>query len=209
LWRAEETGLIEPIGKWVLDQAAGEAVEWTSRRGNGPPNVSVNVSARQLRRPAFPREVADVLERTGLEPDRLVIEISESMVMDDSLMSAGILHDLKSLGVRLSLDDFGTGSTSLSQFGRFPLDDVKIDRLFVRNLGKNANSDIIVQAMLSLSHALGLTVVAEGVETEAQLRTLQSLECDLVQGFLISHPLPIEAAREFMGLRRRAHLGIA
>jgi diguanylate cyclase (GGDEF)-like protein/PAS domain S-box-containing protein len=209
LWRAEETGLIESIGEWVLDKACREALEWGETPHGRSTTVSVNVSARQLRRPGFSSEVGEVLERTGLEPDRLALEISEGTVMDDALTAAAILHDLKGLGVSLSLDDFGTGSTSLSQFGRFPLDVLKIDRLFIRGLGRGSEDTIIVQAMLSLAHALGLTVVAEGVETEGQMKILENLECDLVQGFLISQPLPIQSVPEFMNVRRRAHLGIA
>jgi diguanylate cyclase (GGDEF)-like protein/PAS domain S-box-containing protein len=209
LWRAEETGLIESIGEWVLEKACREALTWGKTPDGRSTTVSVNVSARQLKRPGFSSEVGDVLERTGLEPDRLILEISEGTVMDDAFTAAAILHDLKGLGVSLSLDDFGTGSTSLSQFGRFPLDVLKIDRLFIRGLGRGSEDTIIVQAMLSLAHALGLTVVAEGVETEGQMKILEGLECDLVQGFLISQPLPNMSVTEFMGVRHRAHLGIA
>ena len=209
LWRAEETGLIESIGEWVLEKSCRDALEW-GKNPTGPTiGVSVNVSARQLRRPGFSSEVEDVLERTGLEPDRLMLEISESTVMDDALHAAGVLHELKRLGVSLSLDDFGTGSTSLSQFGRFPLDVLKIDRLFVQGLGRDPEGAIIVQAMVSLAHALGLSVVAEGVETEGQMKSLQNLECDLVQGFLISQPLRISSVPDFMNARQQAQLGIA
>ncbi len=209
LWRAEETGLIESIGEWVLESSCRDALEWGKNPSGREIGISVNVSARQLKRSGFANEVEDALERTGLEPDRLMLEISESTVMDDALNAAGILHDLKRLGLSLSLDDFGTGSTSLSQFGRFPLDVLKIDRLFVRGLGKGSQGAIIVQAMLSLAHALGLTVVAEGVETEGQIKILESLQCDLVQGFLISEPMPIASVSEFMNVRHRTHLGIA
>ncbi len=209
IWRAEETGLIESIGEWVLERACREALEWDRSAPGCTTSVSVNVSARQLKRPGFPTEVRDVLDRTGLEPERLVLEISEGTVMDDALTSAAILHDLKGLGVRLSLDDFGTGSTSLSQFGRLPLDILKIDRLFVRGLGRGSEDTIVVQAMLSLAHAFGLTVVAEGVETEGQMKILENLECDLVQGFLISEPLPVQSVPEFMNAGNRVHLGIA
>ena len=209
LWRAEETGLIESIGEWVLEEACREALEWGKTAVGGATNVSVNVSARQLKRPGFSSEVGDILERTGLESERLVLEISEGTVMDDALTAAAILHDLKGLGVSLSLDDFGTGSTSLSQFGRFPLDILKIDRLFIRGLGRESEDTIIVQAMLSLAHAFGLMVVAEGVETDGQMKILESLECDLVQGFLISQPLPTASLPELMNVRSRARLGIA
>jgi diguanylate cyclase (GGDEF)-like protein/PAS domain S-box-containing protein len=209
LWRAEETGLIESIGQWVLEESCREALGWGKNSAGHSVGVSVNVSARQLKRPGFSREVEDVLDRTGLDRDRLMLEISEGTVMDDAFNAGGILHDLKRLGISLSLDDFGTGSTSLSQFGRFPLDVLKIDRLFIRGLGRGSEDAIIVQAMLSLAHALGLTVIAEGVETESQIKILESLECDLVQGFLISRPLPVASLSEFMSVRPRTHLGIA
>jgi EAL domain-containing protein (putative c-di-GMP-specific phosphodiesterase class I) len=166
--------------------------------------VSVNVAARQLKRSGFSSEVGDVLDHTGLQAERLVLEISESTVMDDALSAAGILHDLKGLGVGLSLDDFGTGSTSLSQLGRIPLDGLKIDRLFVQGLGRESHDAIVVQAMLSLAHALGLSVVAEGVETEAQRKVLQELECDLVQGFLISRPLLPSSVTDYLNERALA-----
>jgi EAL domain-containing protein (putative c-di-GMP-specific phosphodiesterase class I) len=116
--------------------------------------VAVNVSARQLKRPGFSSEVREVLERTGLESDRLVLEISEGTVMEDALTAAGVLRDLKGLGIELSLDDFGTGSTSLSQLRRFPLDTLKIDRLFVQGLGRDPEDAVIVQAMMSLATPL-------------------------------------------------------
>jgi diguanylate cyclase (GGDEF)-like protein/PAS domain S-box-containing protein len=200
MWCAEETGLIEPIGQWVLEESSREASTWGRSRLD-PPSVSVNVAARQLRRSGFARDVADALDRTGLEPGRLVLEISESTVMDDTLSAAGILRDLKGLGVGLSLDDFGTGSTSLSQLGRFPLDVLKIDRLFVHGLGRDPHDAIVVQAMVSLAHALGLSVVAEGVETEEQLKILEDMECDLVQGFLISRPLPSSSMPDYVNGR--------
>jgi diguanylate cyclase (GGDEF)-like protein/PAS domain S-box-containing protein len=205
LWCAEETGLIEPIGQWVLEQSTREASTWGRSRLD-PPSVSVNVAARQLRRSGFAGDVADVLDQTGLQPHNLVLEISESTVMDDTLSAAGILRDLKGLGVGLSLDDFGTGSTSLSQLGRFPLDVLKIDQLFVQGLGKDPHDAIVVQAMVSLAHALGLSVIAEGVETEDQLKILENVECDLVQGFLISRPLPPSSMPGYMNVRTLAEI---
>ncbi len=190
LWRAEESELIEAIGQWVLEESCGDLRTWTTDRGSPSLRVAVNVSARQLKRPDFPTEVADTIERAGLEPARLILEISESVVMDDSLTAAASLHDLRGLGVMLSLDDFGTGSTALSQLRHFPLDIVKIDRLFVQGLGGAPEDTVIVQAMVSLAHALGMSVVAEGVETPSQRKTLQELGCDLMQGFLISRPMP-------------------
>jgi diguanylate cyclase (GGDEF)-like protein/PAS domain S-box-containing protein len=209
LWRAEETELIESIGRWVLEEACRQATRWEQLEIRQPPTVAVNVAARQLKRPGFTSEVADILDRTGLRPERLVLEISESTVMNDVPGSTGVLRDLKGLGVSLSLDDFGAGSTSLSQLGRIPLDVLKIDRLFVQGLGREHDAAIIVQVMLSLAQALGLLVVAEGVETPAQLAVLQDLDCDLIQGFLIARPLPPASATEFIINGDVAHLGIA
>jgi diguanylate cyclase (GGDEF)-like protein/PAS domain S-box-containing protein len=192
MWRAEETDLVDQIGHWVLEEACREARRWVDGT-NGPPEVAVNVAARQLRRSGYAEEVADVLDRTGLPPDRLVQEISEDIVMDDPLTSAGTLHELRALGLKLSLDDFGTGATSLSQLPRLPFDVLKIDRLFIRDLQANAEDAIVVQAMISLAHALNLSVVAEGVESTQQMSVLERLGCDLVQGFLFSRPIPAES----------------
>lgn len=186
LWRAEETGLIEPIGAWVLEQACRDGRRWRQGSDAYPVGVAVNVSARQLQRPSLTTEFGDVLDRTGLDAGCLSLEISESVVMEDPLAMTARLHDLRGLGIKLSLDDFGTGSTSLSQLRRFPLDVLKIDRIFVEGLGRDREDTVIVQAMLGMTKALGLSVVAEGVETEYQLSILRDLGCDLVQGFLYS-----------------------
>ncbi len=190
LWRAEETGLIERIGRWVLEEACGHARGWARRPGDVPLPVAVNVAARQLRQPSLASEVEDVLDRTELTAEGLILEISEQVVMDDVLGTVGMLHELKGLGVSLALDDFGTGSTSLSQLGRVPLDTLKIDRLFVQGLERDSEDAVIVGAMVSLARALGLSVVAEGVETAGQMRALEELGCDLMQGFLFARPVP-------------------
>jgi diguanylate cyclase (GGDEF)-like protein/PAS domain S-box-containing protein len=192
LWRAEETGLIDPIGGWVLEQACGQARRWISRADAGDRSlqISVNLAARQLRHPSLAAEVKDVLDRTSLPPDALILEISEEAVMQDVMGNIAMLHELKGLGVRLALDDFGTGSTALSQLGRFPLDILKIDRIFVDGVDTSSEDAVIVGAMTSLAEALGLLVVAEGVETASQMRALRTHGCDLVQGFLFSRPVP-------------------
>jgi len=190
LWRAEETGLIERIGRWVMEEACGDARRWARRPGEAPLPVAVNVAARQLRQPSLASEVEDVLGRTELTAEALILEISEQVVMDDVLGTVGMLHELKGLGVSLALDDFGTGSTSLSQLGRVPLDTLKIDRLFVQGLERDSEDAVIVGAMVSLARALGLSVVAEGVETAGQMRVLEKLGCDLMQGFLFARPVP-------------------
>jgi EAL domain-containing protein (putative c-di-GMP-specific phosphodiesterase class I) len=160
--------------------------------------VAVNLSARQLQRSSLTTEIGDVLDRTGLDAGCLSLEISESVVMEDPLSMTARLHDLRGLGIKLSLDDFGTGSTSLSQLRRFPLDVLKIDRVFVEGLGKDREDTVIVQAMLGMTKALGLSVVAEGVETEYQLSILRDLRCDLVQGFLYSKAVSADSIFELV-----------
>jgi EAL domain-containing protein (putative c-di-GMP-specific phosphodiesterase class I) len=193
----------------VLEESCRDALAWEPETGSRRSSVAVNLSARQLKRPGFSSEVRDALERTGLEPSRLVLEISEGIVMEDALTAAGVLRDLKDLGIELSLDDFGTGSTSLSQLRRFPLDTLKIDRVFVQGLGENPEDTVIVQAMMSLAHALGLSVVAEGVELQSQRQILEKLQCDLVQGFLISRAVHRSSVADLLERREWTGAGIA
>ena len=188
---AEESGLIIPIGAWVLEQACHQLRDWNLRGREGPQgSVDVNLSARQIDDPRIVQTVEEILSRTGLPPEYLTLEITESALMEDAASALGVLRALKEIGVLLAIDDFGTGYSSLSYLQRFPLDVLKVDRLFVEALGVNAEGEEIVSAVINLAHALGLKVVAEGVETSEQLRILRSLECDLAQGFLFSKPLP-------------------
>ena len=192
---AEETGLIVPIGRWVLQTACAQARAWQRAQVDGPPTVmSVNLSARQFSQAGLVDEVAALLATTGLPPQALELEITESVVMDETEAGIARLHALRDLGVRLVLDDFGTGYSSLSYLRRLPLDAIKIDRSFVMGLGTGGpddrSSDLpIVQAVIALAHALGIEVVAEGIETPEQLRLLRSLGCDRGQGFLFARPL--------------------
>jgi len=199
---AEETGLILRIGHWVLQTACAQARAWQREQADGAPIVmSVNLSARQFSQAGLVDEVAALLAATGLPPQALELEITESVVMDETEAGIARLHALRDLGVRLVLDDFGTGYSSLSYLRRLPLDAIKIDRSFVMGLGTAEadarSSDLpIVQAVIALAHALGIEVVAEGIETPEQLRLLRSLGCDRGQGFLFARPLvPAEAAR--------------
>ena len=188
---AEESGLIIPIGAWVLEQACHQLRDWNLRGREGPQgSVEVNLSARQIDDPRIVQTVEEILSRTGLPPEYLTLEITESALMEDAASALGVLQALKEIGVLLAIDDFGTGYSSLSYLQRFPLDILKVDRLFVEALGINAEGEEIVSAVINLAHALGLKVVAEGVETSEQLEILRSLECDLAQGFLFSRPLP-------------------
>jgi diguanylate cyclase (GGDEF)-like protein/PAS domain S-box-containing protein len=190
----EETGLIVPIGALVIQDACEQAARW--KRESDPERpfvVSVNLSARQLAQTDLVGRVGDVLERTGIEPSSLGLEITESVLLDDSDSTVGSILALKQLGVQLSIDDFGTGYSSVGYLKRFPVDAVKVDRSFVDGLGTDPEDTAIVSAVISLGHALGLTVVAEGVETRTQLDELISLGCDQAQGFYFEAPQPATA----------------
>jgi diguanylate cyclase (GGDEF)-like protein len=202
---AEETGLIVPLGEWVLHEAARQARAWIDA-GLAPGVVSVNLSARQFRQEGLVRTVSRVLEDTGLEPGALEMELTESMVMHNVGTAIATLQGLKSLGISLSLDDFGTGYSSLSYLKDLPIDTLKIDRAFVRDIGTGAEAEdgILAQAIISLGHAMHLKVIAEGVETDAQVHFLRRHGCDQVQGFLYGEPVPpAEFARLLERARRR------
>jgi len=191
---AEETGLIVPLGEWVLREACRQARAWLDG-GLKPGVVSVNLSARQFRQQDLVRMVSRILEETRLEPAYLEMELTESMVMHNVDSAIATLQGLKSLGVRLSVDDFGTGYSSLSYLKDLPIDALKIDRSFVRDIGGGAEAGegVLAQAIISLGHNLHLKVVAEGVETDAQVRFLKRHGCDEVQGFLYGEPVAPEA----------------
>ncbi|HEY3239215.1 MAG TPA: EAL domain-containing protein [Acidimicrobiia bacterium] len=187
---AEETGLVVPLGEWVLREACQEMARRSGAPGQEGARVSVNLSARQLGQAGLVDTVRNVLRQTGLAPTRLCLEITESGLMDDVEHALGALVDLKALGIHLAIDDFGTGYSSLSYLRRFPVDVVKLDRSFVAGLGADPAATAIVAAALNLSHALGFGVVAEGVETKEQLVTLRALRCDRAQGYFWSRPVP-------------------
>jgi EAL domain-containing protein (putative c-di-GMP-specific phosphodiesterase class I) len=184
---AEETGLIVPIGAWVLAEALRQVGAWRDG-ASGPGVVSVNVSVRQLGEPNFADEVRRAVDGAGLAPDALCLELTESSLMEAHAVP--VLETIREMGVRLSLDDFGTGYSSLVYLRRFPLDFIKIDRQFVAGLHPGSQDTSIVSAIIELAHALGLTVVAEGVETEEQAAILTDMGCDLGQGYLWSRPVP-------------------
>jgi diguanylate cyclase (GGDEF)-like protein len=192
---AEQTGLIVPIGRWVLAEACHEAARWCTSARDPDPWVSVNLSARQLRQADLVEVVAEVLRETGLAPSRLGLEITESSLMEDVDSALQKLLALKQLGVILLLDDFGTGYSSLSYLRQFPFDIVKIDRSFVATLGETEDSGAILAAVVQMAGALGMTVVGEGVETEDQLGCLTALGYDLLQGFYFDRPMPASDIR--------------
>jgi diguanylate cyclase (GGDEF)-like protein len=185
---AEETGMIIPLGQWVLREACRQNKAWQSE-GLRPLRIAVNISGTQLRHDGFVDQVALALRETGLEPRYLEIEITESVVMQNAATSVAMLDRLSRMGVHLAVDDFGTGYSSLSYLKRFPLNTLKIDSSFVRDLLTDRNGAVIVEAIIVLAHSLKLEVVAEGVEEQAQLQFLQSLGSDQYQGFLHSRPL--------------------
>jgi EAL domain-containing protein (putative c-di-GMP-specific phosphodiesterase class I) len=199
---AEDTGLIVQVGEWVLQEACRQTRAWIDG-GLKPGTVAVNLSARQFRAEGLVRMVSRVLQDTGLDPAHLEMELTESMVMHNVDAAIATLQGLKSLGISLSVDDFGTGYSSLSYLKNLPIDALKIDRSFVRDIGTGAEADdgILAAAIVSLGHALHLKVIAEGVETDAQLHFLKRQGCDQVQGFLYGEPVPPE---QFAQLLTRA-----
>ena len=200
---AEETGIIIEIGEWVLLNACREMRRWIDN-GLTPLRVAVNVSARQLRRRDFPEMVAGVLAESGLPAELLELEITESSVMENPEEAIQILEKIGRMGITLAVDDFGTGYSSLAYLKRFPIDHLKIDRSFVRDIETDLNDRAIAFGTIALAHSLGLNVIAEGVETEDQLELLRSNGCDEVQGYLFSRPLTGAAAFAFLHARSPA-----
>jgi len=205
---AEEAGLILPIGRWVLAEACRQARRWQdAERGLFPLSINVNVSGRQLDEPGFVEVVREELEASGLAPDRLVLEITESTLMDDAPAVIGKLHALKALGVRLAIDDFGTGYSSLSYLRRFPVDILKIDKSFVDSvLQSPIEGPAFIRAIVNLGLTLRLRMVAEGIEFPGQLTHLRAAGCHAGQGFLIARPL---TAAEFEALLARERHDLA
>jgi EAL domain-containing protein (putative c-di-GMP-specific phosphodiesterase class I) len=191
---AEETGLIFELGNWVMDTACMQAVQW-QQCGLPPLRVAVNLSARQFMQSNLLDTISGALRRTGLAPEFLALEITESMLMYQHESIADTLSRMSSLGIRIAIDDFGTGYSSLAYLKRFRVQELKIDRSFVRGVPDSADDAAIVTAIVSMAKSLGLSLIAEGVETERQLQFLQGLGCDTVQGFLLGKP---ESAEQFI-----------
>jgi EAL domain-containing protein (putative c-di-GMP-specific phosphodiesterase class I) len=186
---AEETGLIEPIGEWVLQTACLQARAWRER-GAGKFQVSVNVSPRQFGNRRLPEIVDAILRRTGVEPETIELEITESCLVNEPERFIVTLNALKELGVRLAIDDFGVGYSSMAYLKAFPVDRLKVDRTFVEGLATSEKDRSILRAIVSLGHNLGMRVLAEGVETAEQHYFLRDVGCDEVQGYFFGMPLP-------------------
>ncbi len=193
---AETTGLIIPIGYWVIHEACMSIVNQL----NGPKEkiqITINVSTRQLKDENFAIEVEKIFKKTGVDPSLIEMEITESMLMEDVNLALKLINQLKKIGVAISIDDFGTGYSSLSQLKKFPIDTLKVDRAFIKDLGKDMSDRRIVEAIVAMANKLNIAVVAEGIETERQLRFLRKINCDYGQGFLFSKPLSINNALLF------------
>ena len=201
---AEECGLIMQLGAWVLRTACIEAATWPADK-----IVAVNLSPIQFRQSDLAQQILAILAETGLAPQRLELEITEGVLIEDTERTLAILRDLKAAGIRISLDDFGTGFSSLSYLQRFPFDKIKVDRSFIWAMGENADSMSIVRAVIALGRSLRITVTAEGVETAAQLAWLQNEDCDQAQGYLLGKPMPradLAALWSMPDLRTRTEL---
>jgi EAL domain-containing protein (putative c-di-GMP-specific phosphodiesterase class I) len=195
---AEETSLIIPIGQWVLEQACAQLALWASRPDRRHLSIAVNVSVRQFRHPDFVDEVMTAIASSGIAPHKLKLELTESLLADGIEVTVAKMGSLKEMGVTLSLDDFGMGYSSLSYLKRLPLDQLKIDREFVKDILTDANDAAIARTIVGLAQSLGLGVIAEGVETQAQRLYLAQQGCHAYQGFLFCRPLPIEQLEAFM-----------
>jgi EAL domain-containing protein (putative c-di-GMP-specific phosphodiesterase class I) len=198
---AEETGLIAPIGIWVLEQACLEATRWRECGLDHEIAVAVNVSLRQLQRGAFIDEVQRVLTQTGLTPWSLILEVTESLAIDEVEGATGRLQELRELGIRIALDDFGTGHSSLSRLRDFPVDIIKIDKAFTTTLSSSRDGGGLSHAVFAFGHSLGVTVVAEGVEELSDLRALDDFPRQWAQGFHLSRPLDAEAMLRLLDAR--------
>jgi cyclic di-GMP phosphodiesterase Gmr len=192
---AEETGLIGRLGLWAIETATKQAAEW--RRAGVDVRVAVNLSSRQLCEPSLIGDVERAIADAGIAPSALTLEVTESVLMDDSGRSVEVLHRLRDLGIRIALDDFGTGYSSLAYLTQLPLDVLKLDRSFVAALDEDGPNAAVTAAIVSMARALDLEVVAEGVELESERLTLLDLGCVIGQGYLFARPGPAEDIGSF------------
>jgi EAL domain-containing protein (putative c-di-GMP-specific phosphodiesterase class I) len=203
----EDTGLIVSVGEWVVRTVCEQINKWQSQ-GLVLHPISVNLSARQFQQQDLDSVIGKTLEVTGIDPRFLEFELTESVLMKEAEAAANALQNLKAFGVQISMDDFGTGYSSLAYLKRFPLDILKIDRAFIRDVTTDPDDAVIAVAMIRLAHSLGLKVVAEGVETRAQLDFLIENGCDEMQGYYFSRPLPLERASQALIQGYRLPMGI-
>jgi EAL domain-containing protein (putative c-di-GMP-specific phosphodiesterase class I) len=199
----EESGMIVPVGMWVLQAACEQLRTWQGSAQTRDLTLAVNVSAKQFRQPDFVARIQRVLLETGAKPSHLKLELTESIVLENVESTIARMRELKLLGVSFSMDDFGTGYSSLQYLKQLPLDQIKIDRSFVRDIASDVNDAAIVQTIIAMSDALALNVIAEGVETVAQREFLEKHGCHAYQGFLFGKPLPLEEFEQ--SLRRDTH----
>jgi EAL domain-containing protein (putative c-di-GMP-specific phosphodiesterase class I) len=195
---AEETGLVVPIGLWVLKEACRQFAIWHERLGDKAPAISVNLSARQLMHDGIVADVAEALRIYDIAPEALTLEITETFAVEDAEANRSTLIRLKGLGVRLAIDDFGSGYSSLGYLRRLPVDVLKIDRGFIQALGNDPDDALIVSAVSDLAHNLGMVVVAEGIEDASLVEKVRALGCDLGQGYFFAKPLPAKLATAFI-----------
>ena len=198
---AEETGLITPIGEWILRSACAQNKRWQDE-GLPAQKVAVNISARQFYQYDIANLVGSVLESTGLDPCWLGVEITESVLMQDVEQTVKILHRLNDMGVQVTIDDFGTGYSSLSYLKQFPVQALKIDRSFITGIPEDHEDRAITAAIIAMAHALGIQVIAEGIEREEQRQFLATKGCDKIQGFLFSPPLSVDEFRALLIARQ-------
>ncbi|RYF38357.1 MAG: EAL domain-containing protein, partial [Comamonadaceae bacterium] len=197
---AERFGLIGTIGAWVIEQACAQLGQW--KREGVDCRVAINLSPHQLRNPRLPQLIEAALRKNHIEPSRLVCEITETALMENVDSESEVMKQIAALGVRLSIDDFGTGYSSLAHLRRVPAKQLKIDRSFVADLEEVSEGRAVVNAIVQLAHALSIEVVAEGVETHEQLRTLRELGCDVLQGYAIARPMPAGAVARWLAAEK-------
>jgi diguanylate cyclase len=202
---ADATGLIVQVGEWILREACRQLGEWRRELpADAPFSVFVNISPRQLTDPDFPSRVQAVLDSTGADVRHLVLEVTETAILDDQGEGARTLKTLRRMGLRIALDDFGTGYSSLTHLKRLPLDLIKVDASFVDGVGGTGEDRAIVAAVIGIARELGVRVVGEGVETEEQLTALTELGCDIAQGYHLGRPLPADRVRPYLSRWERS-----
>jgi EAL domain-containing protein (putative c-di-GMP-specific phosphodiesterase class I) len=199
---AEEFGLIVPISEWVINEACRQARHWLDILPE-PVTMSINISAVHFNSNNLDSVIAESLETSGLDPQYLDIELTETSILEDPHQTINTLNRFKEMGLRVSLDDFGTGYSSLSYLMKLPLDTLKIDQSFIRDLGQNDSGTAIVSAIISMAHSLGLSVIAEGVEEELHINLLRQMKCDILQGYYIAKPLPASEIESLIKYRQQ------